>query len=115
MIPNCPDNLVYTFAIDGVVNSESWLGIDLSTKTLNLAPEFPDHIGALVLSASVRTDGLGEAFNEEFTITINVQPGSGGINTQAGPTFESPGLVNQFKLKGNSWSYTLPKTTDPEK
>ena len=93
-IPNCPDDLDYTFKVDGVVNAESWLGIDLASKTLNLAPEFPSHVGAMVLSASVKTNGLGEAVNTEFTITINVQKGTGGINTTPGPTFNKPGLMN---------------------
>ena len=93
-IPNCPDDLDYTFEVDGEVNEESWLGINWASKTLNLAPESPSHVGAMVLSASVKTIGLGKAVNTEFTITINVQKGTGGINTSPGPTFNKPGLMN---------------------
>jgi hypothetical protein len=94
-IPDCPDdNLVYTFKVDGEESNESWLGINFETKTLNLAPEFPSNVGVMVLLASVKTDGLGEAENSEFTVTVNVREGTGGFNTKPGPIFDSPGLAN---------------------
>jgi len=73
-IPNCPDKLAYKFKVNGVAvdDTEKWLGVDLASKQLNVAPENPSLVGALVLSIEVKPVGLGKAENVVFTLTINV-------------------------------------------
>lgn len=61
-----------------------WLGIDLSSNTLNASPEDPSLVGKVEITATARPDGLGEAENLEFKMHILVLPG-GGPNAAPGP------------------------------